>query len=327
MDKSNELYIENFPMQFEAYCNDTKIYGERIRKERERISAERGKTYTVRDLASDLGIKHSTISKIENGNRNRINIDYLNLMCSIFNCSYLYLLGKSNYRTASTANYCFPNPRNNTELLKMIISLGNVFYINKKIVTSSNYILGMIIDEARSSPRGITIKSGKTKYQVYYFLKECLIKPKKSNVLTRAENSSEIITEEKYPDINPRIERELYENDSIDDILIIQDCTTRNDMIRYTETEKDDNALYLLKLQALFFEDLIHIKNYNLLDFLYTIRNIDEINNSDILLKLVKIFRGEELSEDDVYSLLQIIKNYNDADADKRKNILSSSYN
>ena len=98
-------------------------------------------------------------------------------------------------------------------------------------------------------------------------------------------------------------------------------------MIRYTETEKDDNALYLLKLQALFFEDLIHVKNYNLLDFLYTIRNIDEINNSDILLKLVKIFRGEELSEDDVYSLLQIIKNYNDADADKRKNILSSSYN
>lgn len=179
MSQYKELYIENFPMQFEAYCNDTKIYGKRIRKERERISTERGKTYTVRDLAIDLGIKHSTVTKIETGNRSRINIDYLNLMCNLFNCSYLYLLGKSNYRTASTSNYCFPNPRNNTELLKMIISLGNIFYINKEMVTASNYILGMIIDKARSNPKGIIVHNKSKKIQNLLFPKRESYKAKK----------------------------------------------------------------------------------------------------------------------------------------------------
>lgn len=326
MSQYKELYIDNFPMQFEAYCNDTKIYGKRIRKERERISTERGKTYTVRDLAADLGIKHSTVTKIENGNRCKINIGYLNLMCNLFNCSYLYLLGKSNYRTASTTNYCFPNPRNNTELLKMIISLGNIFYINNEMVTSSNYVLGMIIDKARSNPKGITVRNKSKKYKIYYFLKENLIKQKNSNILTQAENSNDFTMEEEYLNIHPRIEEELYQNKSIYDIIIIQDCTAKNDMIHYTEPEKDDNALYRLKLQSLFIEDWVHVKNYNLLDFLYAIRNIEEINNSEILCELTKIFRDDNFSDDDIYSLIQIITNYNNADSDKRKAILSSSY-
>lgn len=132
--------------------------------------------------------------------------------------------------------------------------------------------------------------------------------------------------EEKYPDINSRIERELYENDFIYDIIIIQDCTAKSDMIQYTEPEKDDNALYRLKLQSLFIEDWVHVKNYNLLDFLYAVRNIEEINNSDILCELTKIFRGDNLSDDDIYCLIQIITNYKDADEDKRKSMLSSSY-
>ena len=314
-----ELYTENFPMLFEAYCNDTKIYGEKIRKERERISAERGKTYTVRDLASDLGIKHSTVTKIENGNRAKINIDYLNMMCNIFNCSYLYLLGKSEYRTALTANYCYPNPRNNTELLEKINSFGSVFTVNEKKVTSPEYVSKILIDEAHSNPTGITVKNEKAKYKVYYFLKGQLTKPKLKHILTRAEESNMFESE---------FEQALYYNDSIVDIIIIQDLTTRSDMIRFTEPKKDNLTLYLSKLQDLFFEDYTRIKNYSLLDFLHEIRNIDKINNSDLLFEVLKVFHteGEKLTEDDVYSLLQIIKNYYDADEDKRKAMFKASY-
>ena len=59
---------------------------------------------------------------------------------------------------------------------------------------------------------------------------------------------------------------------------------------------------------------------------IYAIRNIEEINNSEILCELAKIFRGDNLSDDDIYRLIQIITNYKDADSDKRKAILSSSY-
>lgn len=66
---------------------DPSKYGSRIRN----IRKERG--LTIPSLATEIGTSAATLSKMENGTIKNLNIDFLYLLCAVFNTSPHYLFG------------------------------------------------------------------------------------------------------------------------------------------------------------------------------------------------------------------------------------------
>lgn len=326
-----ELYKENAPMSFESTCNSSIIYGKRIREERKRLISEKGKCYTVYQLANMLGVEHSTITKIEKGYYKKIKLKYLDYFSYLFNCSPLYLLGKSKFRDCLTENYCFPNPSNNYTLREYIkIWEGYDIYINGK-KKPCGIVLKDLLDITRSNPNGITIRRDKDIRKIYYFSRKDFVKIRKPR--TRTEEHIDNMDSNNFKEMYNLDADDIYNamdhNDEINSVMIMQYCTNRTNLIRFFEPPRSTNAKYIAILENVFGWGTPQYKNTNILDLLSSIHDLDEINLSLLLTKLVKIINDYDhtLSSEDIYSLIQIMNNFYEANTTKRKEILYFSYN
>ncbi|MGL6299107.1 MAG: helix-turn-helix domain-containing protein [Methanobacteriaceae archaeon] len=81
--------------------------GDRLKKLRE------DSNYTQEQLANYLEINQGQLSKIENGNRN-LNLDLLDKICSLYNCTPEYILLKSD--EYSLPKLAFRNSKSSADL-------------------------------------------------------------------------------------------------------------------------------------------------------------------------------------------------------------------
>ena len=125
-------------LPFERTYNDVEMYGKRVRELRKQQEK------TCREVANDIGIAHSIITKIETGVTKKINLKHLELLSEYFGCVYTYLLGKCDSLTCYKDNILYINPDNDIYLEDILCKSGYLAE-NKTIDSVGEVVLDKII--------------------------------------------------------------------------------------------------------------------------------------------------------------------------------------
>lgn len=294
-DALEELYITYYPMYFEKCLNDVCKYGERIRKKREALNLP------LRQLARKLAISHSQLSKIENGNTAFINIEILQMISEEIKCSPLYLLAKSDFEKCELENYCYTNPYTNQKLLSdwysnIEHSTCRKIFIGEKEFEMPDFRIRSLIDIAKEHQNGIRLHIDNKILHLTYITKKYYV-------------TSTSLHKDKYVEYtiasgkkNNSIVKNL-PNDSADfflhkdfnDCLIIQNCSPVQWLVQKVNNV-DINLLYHQKLTEVFQKGFMQYTNYNLIDYLFELRQIEQFDENRIIRNFTRILHRNEVS-------------------------------
>lgn len=297
-----ELYVTYYPMYFEKYLNDVCKYGERVRKKRESLNL------SLRQLARRLAISHSQLSKIENGNTAFINIEILQMLSEEMMCSPLYLLAKSDFEKGELENYCYTNPYTNQKLVSdwcynIEHSTYRKIFIDEKEFELPDFRIRSLIDKAKENQQGIRLHIDNKIYHLIYLKKEhfskCLFLRKERYIdIKKAifEKGNSIV--EKLPNDST----DFFLHEKLNDYLIIQNCSPVQWLAKNV-TNVDINVLYHQKLVEIFEKGFMQYTNYNLIDYLYELHNIEQFNENPIINNFTRILHREEVSYSYIYKI------------------------
>lgn len=298
-----ELYVTHYPMFFEKYLNDVSEYGNRVRNKRKSVNL------TVRQLSQKLGISHSELSKIENGNKTFINLDILQMLSEILDCSIFFLLAKSDFEKGKLENYCYTNPYNNQELIEawctnLEHSTCRKIFADGKEFEMPDFRIRTLIDIAKENPDGIKLHIDDRIYYLMYLTKKYYVK-------------STPLRKEKYIEYKTAIFeknnkiREKLPNDSVEffrykefkDCLIIQNCSPVQ-WLAEKVTNADINVLYHQKLTEIFQKGFMQYTNYNLIDYLFELHEVNQFNEDSIIQIFTRILHTSEIDHSSICKLI-----------------------
>lgn len=301
--EGNLKYVlnERHPLNYEKFFNDPRLYGRMIKQCRTNLDMD------VIELSKKVGCTHGEISKIENGERKYINIAYLMRFAAVFECSYTYLLGRTDDPNEECYMDVYINPLYNQKLISFFGShfkqaVNLEYYGEKEKKESCSCNMQYIVSKAKAAKKGIIISSEKERYYLVYLDRKSLF-GSRSMYLPLAYDASQLyvnVGKEKnlLSETQKNFEYLQYLNKAdmgkslLEGILIVQSCKGTETHVRPFDPFVEHDFENRTKIRTIFYdENGTNIKNIRLLNYLFslkTLEQLDEVKIIDHLNNLVK---------------------------------------
>ena len=298
-------------LPFERSYNDVELYGARVKELR------KGENRTCRDVANNIGISHSIITKIENGSQKRINLKHLELLSEYFTCSYMSLLGKSDSRTYYKDNILYLNPDDRIYLEDILHQTGYLT-TDQTIDSVGGIVLDKIIrryaDEekngkfriqyerdsclnvratsitriAKDNSYGVRVTlEGGHKIYFYYFKKRNF----KVDLTSQERTIADVGELEKKRD-SKYIIQQIAARKDFEDVLVVQECRNLDYPALFKDKSRNTTHRYHMMLQKIFYKhNSFDVKNIPIIELLYA---MPHYRDNEIIKLLVRILRMDE---------------------------------